>query len=269
MCRWLAYSGDPILVERLLFEPEHSLVNQSLKAHHSKAVTNGDGFGLGWYSGQPHPGLYRDILPAWNDDNLRNLSSQIQSPLFFAHVRASTGTATSRPNCHPFRIGKWLFMHNGQIGQYLVIRRTLEALIDEASYRHRFGATDSELIFCLAATLGLDSDPPGAVAEAIAKVVETMRAAGVAEPLRLTAALSDGETLFAFRYSSDGQSPTLFHGRCADIDAVAKQPGPCSNGTLVVSEPLDEDTSHWTAIGEAEMLVVRDKQVSVAPFRPV
>ena len=118
MCRWLTYCGDPIYLDKVLFEPRNSLISQSLRARHSHVTTNGDGFGIGWYGERPTPGVYRDILPAWNDQNLKSLAHQIRSGLFLAHVRAATGTATSRANCHPFAHGKWLFMHNGQIGGY-------------------------------------------------------------------------------------------------------------------------------------------------------
>jgi glutamine amidotransferase len=32
VCRWLAYSGSPILLEELLYKPDHSLIDQSLHA---------------------------------------------------------------------------------------------------------------------------------------------------------------------------------------------------------------------------------------------
>ncbi|MBM3553943.1 MAG: class II glutamine amidotransferase, partial [Alphaproteobacteria bacterium] len=148
MCRWLAYVGRPILLDRLLFKPENSLIDQSMHARRAISVTNGDGFGVGWYGERPEPGLYRDILPAWNDDNLKSLAEQIRSPLFCAHVRASTGTAISRVNCHPFRFGRWLFMHNGQIGGYDRIARDLHFAISPEYYAARIGTTDSETLFC-------------------------------------------------------------------------------------------------------------------------
>ena len=49
MCRWMAYSGDPILAEDLLFRPAHSLIDQSLHSRMGATTTNGDGFGVGWY----------------------------------------------------------------------------------------------------------------------------------------------------------------------------------------------------------------------------
>src|SRR6516162_5403644 len=134
MCRWIAYRGDTVALEHYVTAPVHSLVEQSLRARESAASTNGDGFGLGWYAGHDEPGLYREVRPAWSDENLRHLCRHIRSHLFFAHVRASTGTATTRPNCHPFAHRQWLFMHNGQIGNWSLIRRKVEALIPDAYY---------------------------------------------------------------------------------------------------------------------------------------
>ena len=49
MCRWLAYSGTPILLDSILYKPVHSLIDQSLHAKMGVETTNGDGFGVGWY----------------------------------------------------------------------------------------------------------------------------------------------------------------------------------------------------------------------------
>lgn len=103
MCRWMAYSGEPILAHDLLFRPQHSLIDQSLHSQLGATTTNGDGFGIGWYGEGPQPALFKSIEPAWNDSNLREVTSQLRTPLLFAHVRASTGTAVQRSNCHPFR----------------------------------------------------------------------------------------------------------------------------------------------------------------------
>ena len=139
MCRWLAYSGSPVLLEELLYRPEHSLIDQCLHARLGVETTNGDGFGLGWYS--PHtetPAVFHSIEPAWNDRNLREVASHVQSPLFFAHIRASTGTAVQQTNCHPFRYGRWLWVHNGLVRDFHRIKRDLALAVDESLYRlHR------------------------------------------------------------------------------------------------------------------------------------
>ena len=235
MCRWLAYRGNPILLERLLFEPQYSLIEQALNARKAKAPTNGDGFGLGWYGERDTPGTFHEVLPAWSDGNLRSLAHHLRSRLFFAHVRASTGTATSRANCHPFAHGQWMFMHNGQIGGYERIRRKVEALIPDRLYCHRRGTTDSEAIFLAALGFGLEQDPAGAIARTLEEIEALMRAEGIAEPLRCTAAITDGQRIFALRYASDSSPPSLY--TAADED-----------GTLVVSEPLDEAQHDWKAV---------------------
>ena len=122
MCRWAAYLGEEVFLEDIVTAPCHSLIAQSHCAQEAKSPTNGDGFGLAWYGDRPEPGLYRDILPAWSDPNLKSLCRQIRSGLFLAHVRAATGGATSRANCHPFVSGRWSFMHNGQICGFERIR---------------------------------------------------------------------------------------------------------------------------------------------------
>jgi glutamine amidotransferase len=158
MCRWLAYSGSPVLLEDLLLKPEHSLIDQSLHAKLGATTTNGDGFGIGWYDAEETPGIYHSIEPAWNDHNLRDLAQHITSPLVLAHIRASTGTAVQQTNCHPFRYGRWLWMHNGQLDEFNSVKRDLAFAVDPSLYPLIEGSTDSELFFYLALSLGLEDD---------------------------------------------------------------------------------------------------------------
>jgi glutamine amidotransferase len=271
MCRWLAYSGCPVYLDQLLFRPERSLINQSLHAFKGLVATNGDGFGVGWYGERREPGLYRDVRPAWNDDNLRSLSEQIKAGLFLAHVRASTGGVTSRANCHPFRHGRWLFAHNGQIGGFEQIARELDFSLAPALYRARTGTTDSETLFYLALTFGLEHDPLGALARAAGFVEDAMRRARIAEPLRLTAALTDGQRVYAVRYSSDHSSPTLFYGNARDVRDNAGRPCiDCADApsTLIVSEPLDRAFAHWINVPEGQALVVEHGATRLSEFAP-
>ncbi|MEZ5823949.1 MAG: class II glutamine amidotransferase [Geminicoccaceae bacterium] len=250
MCRWLAYLGDEIFIEDLILQPDNALIHQSLRARKAVTVTNGDGFGVGWYDHRPEPGIFRDILPAWNDSNLRNIARQVRSRLFMAHVRASTGTATSRANCHPFASGRFLFMHNGQIGGYAGLRRKLEALLDDRYYSARLGSTDSELIFLMMFQFGLESDPLAALAQTIATVEEAMRDNGDEECFRFTAALADGERVFAWRHSSDDQPPSLYFRHLP-------------TGTVIASEPFDDAARDWTPLDREQMLVC-DGDVRIA-----
>ena len=255
MCRWVAYQGEPVFLEEFVSRPCQSLIAQSRHCREAKTEVNADGFGLGWYGERARPGIFRDIRPAWSDENLLSLAHQIQSRLFFAHVRASTGTATTRANCHPFSMGSWLFMHNGQIGGYDRIRRRIDMAIPDDLFSHRAGTTDSEAIFLLMLANGLDDAPMQAVRRTLVMIEGEMRRAGIKEPLRFTSAFTDGRKLYAVRYASDLQPPTLYTRVC---DEVA--------GTLVVSEPLDDGRGGWTAVPPQSFVTVTDRAISVESF---
>ncbi|MEL0114189.1 MAG: class II glutamine amidotransferase [Rickettsiales bacterium] len=245
MCRWIAYAGPPIYPETLLLLPENSLIKQSLSARYSITPTNADGCGLGWYGEREEPGVFRDVLPAWNDQNLISIARQVKTPLFFAHVRAATFGPIQRSNCHPFAFGKWLFMHNGQIGGYETVRRTLEAMIAPEYYNTRQGTTDSETFFLLLLTEGLLADPKRAFRRGVERVEGAMRDHEISAPLRLTAAATDGETVYAIRYASDDMAPSLYMGH-SGLDGQATAGGPA---VMVLSEPLDSEASDWREVG--------------------
>jgi glutamine amidotransferase len=273
MCRWIAYSGGPVYLEELLFKPKHSLIDQSLAARAGETTTNGDGFGVGWYGTSATPGLYRSVQPAWSDENLLNLCSQIKSPLFMAHVRSTTGTPIQQTNCHPFRHGRWLFQHNGVLRDFKRIKRDLVLAIDPSLFSNVAGSTDSEVMFFLALTFGLEEDVVGGVEKMVGFIEDVGRKNDVAHPVQMTLAIMDGRTLYAFRYSSEGHSRTLFHS--ASI-ATLREHFPnvrtfSDDARAVVSEPLGEVENAsriWVEVPESTALVVAAGEVEVIPMQP-
>ncbi len=238
MCRLIGYAGPPIALERIVTRPRHSLLKQSQHAHEAKLAVNGDGFGMAWYMpDEAAPGQYRDVLPAWSDGNLPSLCRVIRSGMFLAHVRAGTTGATSRDNCHPFTHGRWSFAHNGQIAGFDGVRRGLEAALPDDLYAKRQGTTDSEVFFLTMLHLGLEDDPLGAAARAIARV-ETAQGGPAAN--RFACVMSDGARIIGFRASGDGRAPTLYLSR-AELD---------HGGTALASEPLDGVAQNWIALDE-------------------
>src|SRR5947209_9392324 len=155
MCRWLAYSGSPLLIKEALYEGPNSLVAQSLHSRLGAEPTNGDGFGVGWYGAPDTPGLFHSTEPAWNDQNLRELSGHISSPLFFTHIRAAIGSAVQETNCHPFRHGHWLIMHNGYINESAAVKRDPVLAIDPPLDPEGKGQPDTEALLYRARTLRL------------------------------------------------------------------------------------------------------------------
>ncbi|MFH9006602.1 class II glutamine amidotransferase [Streptomyces afghaniensis] len=275
MCRWLAYSGTPLLLDTILYKPAHSLIDQSLHSRLGVETTNGDGFGVGWYPQESidTPALLKDIGPAWNNRNLREIADHVRSPLFFAHIRASTGTAVQQTNCHPFRHGRWMWMHNGAITGFHLMRRELSLLVDPELYSDIEGTTDSEMMFYLAVTFGLDEDPPGAVARMVGVVERSGRDHGVEFPLQMTIAVTDGAGVWAFRYSSQGASRSLFYS--TRVDALRKlHPDMAflrevSDETrLIVSEPLGDLPGAWNEVPESSYGVVHAGADELHPFVP-
>lgn len=278
MCRWIAYLGDPINVGSVLYEPTNSIIRQSLKSRLGVEPTNGDGFGLGWYLEGVHAPLqYRTTAPAWNEPNLAEITRHLQSPCFLAHVRATTGTAVQQTNCHPFRHGRWLFAHNGVIDGWPLVRHALMFAIDPSLFPFVQGSTDSEVMFLLALSFGLDEDPIGAI-ERMAGVVETAcAAAGAQGGLQMTVCATDGNALYAARHATCGVPRSLFF----TIDAKtvkamypenAKLGIYPDNARMVVSEPLaDLPGAHHEMPPGSAVVVTRGsiEQRMFAPRRPV
>jgi glutamine amidotransferase len=273
MCRWLAYSGSPLALEQLLYEPEHSLIVQSLHSQLGAEETNGDGFGVGWYGEQATPAVFRSIEPAWNDRNLRELSGHVTSRLVFAHIRASTGSPVQQTNCHPFRHGRWLWMHNGFIGGFDKVKRDLVVEVDPSLFSGIEGTTDTEVFFNLALTYGLADDPPAAVARAVGFIEATGRRHGVESPIQMTVATTDGESVWAFRYASTGVPRSLFFS--TDVRTLrAQHPevallGEVSDESrLVVSEPLGSLAGAWNEVPPSSYGVIQAGADLLQPFTP-
>jgi glutamine amidotransferase len=274
MCRWLAYSGSPVLLADLLYGSEHSLVVQSLHARLGHEETNGDGFGIGWYGEGDEPAVFRGIEPAWNDRNLRDLSGHIRSGLVFAHVRASTHAPVQLANCHPFRHGRWLWMHNGLIHDFVHVKRELVLEVDPSLYAEIEGSTDSEVFFFLALTLGLEDDPPGAVARAVGLIEAVGERHGVEVPVQMSVATTDGERVWAFRYASKGTPCSLFYS--TDVTTLRRQhpdnpalAGLSAEARLIVSEPLGELAGAWNEVPASSWGVVQAGDDELHPFQPM
>ncbi|MER2498938.1 class II glutamine amidotransferase [Vibrio neptunius] len=248
MCRWLAYQGESIYLDKLVYEPEHSLVHQSLDARKAVTRVNADGFGLGWYTERDTPGQFHEVLPAWGDENLRSLTHHIRSHRFMAHVRSSTGTQVSRSNCHPFIIDNWMFLHNGQIGEFEKVKYELQKQLPESLFLKRMGTTDSELIFLLMLENGLREQPVEAIRKTILDISQLLQSKGIEEPLKASICISDGEQFWVVRYSSDDDAPTVF----------IRQDGA---NIALASEPLEKN-AEWKKVSPQSILSVKGDNVT-------
>jgi len=250
------------------------LVAQSLDSPLGAETVNGDGFGFGWYPSDPpgaEPGVFRSIEPAWNDQNLRELTQAIESPLFFSHVRAAAGPPIQQTNCHPFRYANWLFMHNGVLADFWSVKRDLTFAVDPSLYPLIKGTTDSEVLYHLALTFGLQQDPVSAMAKTVRMVEGVGRDHGVAFPVQGTVAVSDGKTIWAFRYSSQRRSRTLFHS--VDIETLQQMYPDVErlrlfgrHAHVVVSEPLNDLPGAFVEVPESTVAILDRSGYHHQPF---
>jgi predicted glutamine amidotransferase len=276
--------GTPIIIDKLLYQPKNSLVNQSINAKEIEEPLNGDGFGIGWYVPELHeePVTFVSVNPAWSNRNLRNLAPKIRTECFIAHVRAASVGEVSESNCHPFQYKNLLMMHNGGVENFSRIKRKVREPLSDELYNWIKGQTDSEHLFAYLLN-HLFSDRNGSVTpETIMTAFERtfgdlktmMKDHGIYEPAYLNMMVTNGNFFVGTRYTTDPtQEPlTLYHsegGRYVVEDGRSYMVAPQDDdqAVLIVSEKLTEE-SHWTAIPPNHFVVVDNKlNVRVRPIK--
>ena len=268
MCRFLAYSGEPLLLADLLYRPTHSLIMQSYKAKERPEPLNGDGFGVGWYAPEvdPAPCVQRSVTPAWSNRNLQNLALKVRAGHLFAHVRAATpGMAVMEANVHPFAYDRFMWMHNGQVTGFNRIKRRLRESFRDEFYDMITGTTDSEHAFAL--FLNNLRAPFGeveaeemrrAMVETIARLNELTREADMTETSFYNFAVTNGSVMVVSRYSSteNTRGASLYYSRglrfkcgadgICDMHSVAE--AETARAVIIASEPLTNAPEDWTQV---------------------
>lgn len=253
MCRWISYIGKPVYLDTFITRPQHSLVMQSLEARESFRPdgsilsTNGDGFGFGWYMDKPEPGLFRTAEPAWANENINELCSQIRGKIIMAHIRAASTGSIQRTNAHPFKYKNWLFQHNGYLGSFDLLRRELLFAITPEYFSYLKGTTDSEVLFLLALSMGMEENPKRAWEDVIRFIRSLCEQKQIAFDAIISAAVSDGKALYTFRYSSTSRAHSQYyatHAECMKEMNADSEDLP-NYSVVVVSEPLDQSLENW------------------------
>lgn len=234
MCRLLGYLGEPILLDSILYKPEHSLIVQSYQPREmSSGLLNADGFGIGWYHPHLHtdPFTYKNVQPIWSDINLPNISRYVESGCAIAHVRSATsGQAVDLSNCQPFEKDRLLFVHNGFIQNFRTsLYRPIRDRLSDSLYQSINGTTDSEHIFGLfvneltAGNLSLEA--------ALQNCLKTLTYLANAHQVEFSAniIISDGHQLVASRFAFPKVPPSLYWLR-DDLNFP--------HSVIIASEPL-------------------------------
>jgi glutamine amidotransferase len=282
MCRLMAYMGSPIIIDKLLYQPKNSLVNQSINAKELEEPLNGDGFGIGWYVADVNyePVTFVSINPAWSNRNLRNLAPKIRTECFIAHVRAASVGEVSESNCHPFQYRNLLMMHNGGVENFSAIKRQIREPLTDEFYNWIKGQTDSEHLFALLLHYLFEegtSINPESVIQAFERmfhhVDRLMKQHGITEAAYLNMVVTNGLFVVGTRFITDPRETplTLYHSLAAQyaVENGIGQMLPPSSGDksiLVVSEKLS-DEKDWIAV-PANHFVVVDHELNVTT-RPI
>ncbi len=284
MCRFIAYIGAPMVMNKLLYEPKNSLIHQSYKAQEREEPLNGDGFGVGWYERdiEPTPAVFVSVSPAWNDRNLRYIAPKLRSRCMFAHVRAASAGGVTQGNCHPFHFKNLLMMHNGDIGGFSKLKRLLRRRLSDPIYDWIQGETDSQHFFALfldnltkSGAVWNTKSVVSSIETTIADMRELAGSAGIADPALLNVAITDGNFVVASRYVSDPKmaANTLYHsegGRYECHDGVCSmlQTDPAEHSVLIVSEKLTDVKEDWHAVPVNHFVTVDESlQVGLRPIQ--
>jgi glutamine amidotransferase len=282
MCRLMAYMGSPIIIDKLLYQPKNSLINQSINAKEIEEPLNGDGFGIGWYVPEINyePVTFVSVNPAWSNRNLRNLAPKISTECFVAHVRAASVGDVSESNCHPFSYKNLLMMHNGGVENFGLIKRKIREPLSDELYNWIKGQTDSEHIFAYLLnelfthhkTISEES-VIDAFERTFTALKKMMDECGVKEEAYLNMMVTNGLFFVGTRYvTNPNEEPlTLYHSegsRFVVEDGVTQLVAPedDDNAVLVVSEKLTDDKD-WTIIPKNHFVIV-DKGLNVK-VRPI
>lgn len=265
MCRFVGYKGNPMTVSDLLIKSENSIIVQSFEAKESVKPVNGDGFGVGWYPehNDPEPGVFTSIEPAWSNRNLLRLTEKLVSRCFFAHVRDATiGMPVTELNCHPFRYGNYLWMHNGMINSFKLIRRKLMKDLSDDAFNLIEGGTDSEFSFAYFLNqIGMDRFASQADLGAnMITVVEDLRIAladlEITAPSMLNFAITDGYNVVLTRASSAAEieAPTLYYSEMNDA-------------VIFASEPLNRVRDSWEKLPNNSVLMIdKHNKIEILPI---
>jgi glutamine amidotransferase len=125
-------------------------------------------------------------------------------------------------------------------------------------------------MFYLALTFGMQEDVIGGVERMVGFIEEVAERRGVENPLQMTLGISDGRRIYAFRYSSEGKSRTLFHSRSKEaIQELHPDVGELPDHLrIVVSEPFSDLTDLWVEIPESSVVIVEQGELLPQPFTP-
>ncbi len=252
MCRFFGFLGyDEILIDKLLYYPSNSLIKQSHSCRESISRLNGDGFGLAWYKEaiDSKPAVFKSTQPAWNDINLKHISQKTISNCIIAHVRAATVGDVNITNCHPFYFEDFVFVHNGNIQNFSLFKRTILSRLSNELFQKITGQTDSEYIFFLIMQFYLETKNLTSACIKAIKFIEDLQSTYSTDiSAKINILITDGKSIFATKYSS----------KDAEVLSLKYSYNPKfinnKNSNIIISSEALDDESEWINIPDNSYL---------------
>ena len=253
MCRIAAYTGPPITLSSLLYEPPHSLERQAYQPRELvHGTVNVDGTGVAWWNdGETDPLRYVSADSPWADANLPELSRRISSHAIIAAVRSATpGSAIGPEHVAPFTHGALAGAHNGRIEGFRgPAGRAMVAALSDDRWADLGVLNDSKVLF-----LSVVAAYEGNLTEAVRRALESTIA--ITDHYRVSATLNlvvtDGSSIVARRHSVGAPLNSLYTAGRHDSHFVA-------------SEPLDDD-SEWKAVPEGHLVTLTKDSIATTPL---
>jgi glutamine amidotransferase len=220
------------------------------------------GWGLAVHDEEDGWDLHRHPACARDDARFETLAARARGKVLLAHIRKATVGGSSLSNTHPFRRGRWVFAHNGTIGDVAYLERGTS----DRRRREVEGDTDSERFFAFLLTAldevgggdGTEHAADGAVDGVLGRVLGPALARtsfGAANFL-----LSDGAVLFAHRFGRTlhllergAGDQVRVERESAETEAVLGTPwGVRRLAVLVASERMTDEP--WRELGERALI---------------
>lgn len=282
MCRALSYLGPPVPIRDLLYQPDSSLIRQSIDPRHLHML-NLAGFGMmSWNAADAEPDeplVYRTTTVPVYDANLASLARKLETTCLLAHVRGVAyrpDAGFGDQNLHPFRYpgARIALAHNGDLAGFSRMKSALHARLAPSIAPHIRGTTDSEWLYALFLS---QLDDPGAgisdttlpALEATLRILRALRTeVGIDTSSSVNLFLTDGTRQLAARFTFDfGRYPldplkvheansrflSLWYTLGAGFEPAdgtwRMTIGP-ARAAIMASEPLTRDDSSWVEVPE-------------------
>lgn len=265
MCRLYGFRTNELTkVECTLVHAQNALLIQSRSD--LRGVSHADGWGIAYYA-DGSPEIERRGEAAYQDIQFSATAERVYAKTVLAHIRRATVGGASVRNTHPFRLGRWIFAHNGTITAFDKIQKQMEKETESNLQKRRQGSTDSEQAFLWLLSrmvrAGIDLQKPcpdldllmQILREGVTRLADWCEEAGAKKMPRLNFLLTDGTVLVGSRWNNTlnwVERQGIHDCEICGIPHVHHDKKEQYHAVVVASEPITHES--WREVPEAHVL---------------